>query len=341
MQAALLRPRPGFHETMKEPGYAHAYHRCDEELLEVVRPVAFVGGGAGFRVVVPVGGDENNSADTTPSVNKTGTKLQAIAIDAYGDTDYIPVPLHETCLGIARRFCAWQARFELDFRAPRGGEPSSLAHLWELWMKRMLMTMVAPPLVRSISGGHAPSHPRVVDALALVPALADINNADANANANASNSNSGDSSSNDTSKSRCILNCPISNPQGYRGAPQHTDLMQYAFDWHEGDDRNGINEFRKFFTDPDAPNLGLEASLILFVAKLRKIPDNDRRADPYVARLVERFGERLPQELQDRILGHVEPFVNESLVCTRALPPTWWRNMLLSGRLIPWLWDCK
>lgn len=54
--------------------------------------------------------------------------------------------------------------------------------------------------------------------------------------------------------------------------------------------------------------------------------------------------QNMPQELFDRISDAMVPFSGEGqkpipLTPTRVLPNIWWKTMLLSGRLIPWLWD--
>ncbi|KAI1177356.1 hypothetical protein F4777DRAFT_213660 [Nemania sp. FL0916] len=49
----------------------------------------------------------------------------------------------------------------------------------------------------------------------------------------------------------------------------------------------------------------------------------------------------LPRELLNMIVDALEPFEDGGLPLqpTRVLPPSWWKTKLLSGTLIPWLWD--
>ncbi|KAI0106921.1 hypothetical protein F4814DRAFT_452133 [Daldinia grandis] len=50
----------------------------------------------------------------------------------------------------------------------------------------------------------------------------------------------------------------------------------------------------------------------------------------------------LPLELNNMIIRMIKPFCNlerEHLRCTRVLPSYWWMDELLSGKLIPWLFD--
>lgn len=54
--------------------------------------------------------------------------------------------------------------------------------------------------------------------------------------------------------------------------------------------------------------------------------------------------QNMPQELFDRILDAMVPLGGEGgkplpLTPTRVIPAIWWKSMLLSGNLIPWLWD--
>lgn len=48
-----------------------------------------------------------------------------------GAVGFLPVPLHEGCYQLMRRFCAYQLHLEISFRAANGGAPSSIAHFWE------------------------------------------------------------------------------------------------------------------------------------------------------------------------------------------------------------------
>ena len=48
---------------------------------------------------------------------------------------------------------------------------------------------------------------------------------------------------------------------------------------------------------------------------------------------------KLPMEILDHISSFLCPLVEVPLQCTRALPPFVWRDRLLEGKLIPFMWD--
>ena len=47
----------------------------------------------------------------------------------------------------------------------------------------------------------------------------------------------------------------------------------------------------------------------------------------------------LPPELAIPIMEHLKPFSDAPLTCTYIVLPMHWRRVLLSGTLLPWLWD--
>ncbi|KAK6072240.1 hypothetical protein SCUP234_09274 [Seiridium cupressi] len=46
-----------------------------------------------------------------------------------------------------------------------------------------------------------------------------------------------------------------------------------------------------------------------------------------------------PQEIFDLIIKQFQPLTSPPLKCNRVMPNSWWKEQLLKGRLIPWLWD--
>ncbi|RYP76562.1 hypothetical protein DL771_001631 [Monosporascus sp. 5C6A] len=253
MRPVLLAPLPAYHEATKLARYAHAYRRCDDDLLKEIRPTHFLGSGEGFIIR-----DETSNS-----------KLK-IFIDTRKDCKDLPAPLHEGCLHVARQFCKYQSSFHIDFRAADGGAPSSIAHLWEIWTKRLIWTC---------PGG--------------------------------------------------VLDVPILEPLNYLGAPLHTNLIKY------------VRELRshphllKYQADPT--NIGNLTDIV--VRHLRRIPEDDTYPPPKVEYLVALMEARLPQELMYHVMENMEPFVDESLTCTRVLPPRWWHDKLFTHHIIPWLWD--
>jgi hypothetical protein len=47
----------------------------------------------------------------------------------------------------------------------------------------------------------------------------------------------------------------------------------------------------------------------------------------------------LPTEIIDQIGAQLQPFESPSLVPTQTLPPSAWRELLFSRKILPWLWD--
>ncbi|KAI0446470.1 hypothetical protein F4803DRAFT_559403 [Xylaria telfairii] len=78
-------------------------------------------------------------------------------------------------------------------------------------------------------------------------------------------------------------------------------------------------------------------------AHLQTMDGKRRHACKKLAGLLGRIT-NMPQEIADYILDSLEPFEkcpSPQLQPTRVLPPSWWKNRLFSGKLIPWLWDLK
>jgi len=97
-----------------------------------------------------------------------------------------------------------------------------------------------------------------------------------------------------------------------------------AFQWY---DRDSLN-------DPSTI-LGYTSALLQHsrVPPGSGLPPNDA-----VKRLRQEF-ERLPQELQDRIIDQTKPLSGTARTCNRALGPFVWRRMLSDASLVPFLWD--
>ncbi|ORY55514.1 uncharacterized protein BCR38DRAFT_125512 [Pseudomassariella vexata] len=75
------------------------------------------------------------------------------------------------------------------------------------------------------------------------------------------------------------------------------------------------------------------------VAYLQKMPENyDWNDYPEKVEFRSRW-EKLAPELQDILCLALQPFRNAPLRGTRFHLSTWWRDQLLGGFIIPWLWD--
>ncbi|KAI0837663.1 hypothetical protein F5Y06DRAFT_304427 [Hypoxylon sp. FL0890] len=123
MHPWLIKAKPGFLEWCRDPRSARAYRRCDDALLEVINVDNFVGGSAGF----------------------SNFNRGLMTIDTQDAEMYLPI--HGPCAHLAEIFCRYQSRFDIDFRDTKknGGEPSSITHLYEIWMKRALMSAMSTP----------------------------------------------------------------------------------------------------------------------------------------------------------------------------------------------------
>ncbi|KAI1323753.1 hypothetical protein F5Y16DRAFT_424668 [Xylariaceae sp. FL0255] len=100
-------------QNLAEP----AARRVDDDLLEAINVIQFNGGALGMESYGPIA--------------THGLELST-------SSDRINIPLHRACLDIAKRLCKFQARFGNSFRAPDGGTPATLAHLYEIWCKRAI-----------------------------------------------------------------------------------------------------------------------------------------------------------------------------------------------------------
>ncbi|CAJ2499884.1 Uu.00g027370.m01.CDS01 [Anthostomella pinea] len=133
-----------------------------------------------------------------------------------------------------------------------------------------------------------------------------------------------------------IMRRPIKEPNdGYLGAPalQFKDLVGYAEVWQKS------WQLRRFEACPIF-NPVVITKVIL--SKLSTMDGKSRKPDPVAAEAWART-QALPVEICDLVLLAMEPFESRanpmSLTPTRALPNKWWKDSLMSGCLIPWLWD--
>ncbi|KAI0149710.1 hypothetical protein F4776DRAFT_175375 [Hypoxylon sp. NC0597] len=117
MHPFLIKAKPGFLEWCKGPTSARAYRREDDNLLDIIPVDAFRGGPWGF----------------------SNATMGMMIINTFNSEMFLPI--HGPCIHLARLFCHYQSRFNFDFRdiTDDGGVPSSIAHLYEIWMKRALL----------------------------------------------------------------------------------------------------------------------------------------------------------------------------------------------------------
>ncbi|KAI1459942.1 hypothetical protein F4805DRAFT_36886 [Annulohypoxylon moriforme] len=117
---ALIKAKPGFLKWCSQPWTDRSYRREDSELFDFYIVEQFVGGPSGFW-------------------NRTVGQMEINTRD-----DEMFLPIHIPCLELALEFCRYQSRFDINFRdvsdRPTSGEPSSIAHLYETWMKRAWMS---------------------------------------------------------------------------------------------------------------------------------------------------------------------------------------------------------
>ncbi|KAI1647123.1 uncharacterized protein F4817DRAFT_365474 [Daldinia loculata] len=84
------------------------------------------------------------------------------------------------------------------------------------------------------------------------------------------------------------------------------------------------------------------ATTLVILKRLVLLHEHSSKPDPAYQAIRHGMENRLPIELTDMIIEKLRPFYNltpEQLTCTRALSPSWWKKELLSGKLIPWLFD--
>ncbi|MCJ1485499.1 hypothetical protein MMC06_005673 [Schaereria dolodes] len=100
--------------------------------------------------------------------------------------------------------------------------------------------------------------------------------------------------------------------------------------WNPG----SSSEAKQFEADPIHVR-NMTRSLLRYLRPLGGGSEKSRHYDAVLARKLQ----QLPLELTDSILQGLQPFTDPSLQCTRTLSSRHWKEALLSGKLIPWLWD--
>lgn len=131
-----------------------------------------------------------------------------------------------------------------------------------------------------------------------------------------------------------VFASPIKEQHSYFGVPSYNNSLREYMEWLNEDPTEHSEKFLA------APHHFRDMTLFIVVGNLRRIPAGEKHPAPGLASLAAKL-EKAPREIQDMCLCYLEPFIDESLVCTRALPPVWWRDALFRGGIIPWLWDCE
>lgn len=119
MHPVLIKGKKGFADWAKKPYKKGDGHIDSSNMVETVRVKKFVGGPAGFQL-------HDN---------------QQVAMDTT-DNFEMNLPIHRPCLELAKLFCTYQRRFDINFRdsfRKASGGASNLAHLYEIWVKRAWM----------------------------------------------------------------------------------------------------------------------------------------------------------------------------------------------------------
>ncbi|KAI1487978.1 hypothetical protein F5X96DRAFT_647479 [Biscogniauxia mediterranea] len=255
MHPMIIKAKPGYNEWRRRPSTAQAFNRTDDHLFVEMRVSDFFGRADGFIVL-----DSEDSEDSRVSINT--------------DDSEMAIPVHRNCLKLAKIFCRYQARFDIDFRSADGGAPSSIAHLYEIWCKR---------------------------AIAICP--------------------SG------------VMTKPFREPSNFLGSPCPKLLSNYIKMLKANED------MIKHEADPTYLD---NITNKVVCANLQPLDTTNLCPSPKLIECWARI-EQLPREIGERILEAIEPFedglTRDFLTPTRIIPSNWWREKLMSGSLIPWLFD--
>jgi hypothetical protein len=259
MNPCLIRATPKYLQWQKEDAESNrsaAARRVNDDKLLTVIPstqLEFFGTGDTFYEANP---EQDGRADG---------RLYRL------DTTKFPVniPIHADCLVVVKEFREYQRKFDIDFRAPDGAEPTYLTHFYEIWCNRAIATWPYG-----------------------------------------------------------VLHGPIKENHNYLGVPETSSIADWVAQLN-----TMPPSLHPLHTSP-LETSGLTLGLLQY---LRPLPKGSFMP-PHIAE-IDAHMEKLPSELYQNCIDALEPFENPSLECSRILPPTWWRDQLRYGRIIPWLWD--
>ncbi|KAI1652669.1 hypothetical protein F4813DRAFT_400872 [Daldinia decipiens] len=134
--------------------------------------------------------------------------------------------------------------------------------------------------------------------------------------------------------SKGVLHSPIRERKSYLGVMFATRLEVYNAYIDHGRLGTPVQE-----ADPSANKM---RTTLIILSRLVRLDKRSGMPSPEYRTLRHVMESHLPGEIKEMIFDKLEPFHNLShrqLACTRVLLPEWWMDELLSGRLIPWLFD--
>jgi hypothetical protein len=103
----------------------------------------------------------------------------------------------------------------------------------------------------------------------------------------------------------------------------------HSYEWFELVDEGLV------FSDP----ISIPDPTDFILSLLKPLPPaNENTSSPAHTSLKNSVG-NLPVEIADLVTDHLSPLKNLPLQCTRVLPRAYWTRALLSGKVVPWLWD--
>ncbi|KAI0178970.1 hypothetical protein GGR52DRAFT_534292 [Hypoxylon sp. FL1284] len=279
---ALIKAKPGFLEWTRQRWTAKAQHRSDDSLIHLYRVAYFHGGPSGFGV----------------------EGIGPVSIDTRDQEMFLPI--HVPCYELAKKYCRYQSKHSVDFRdvfGPGCGLPSSIAHLYEIWMKRALAALPEElgPLQCPIP------EPSGYSRIALFPSLGVYTEIF------------------DDRLRQLALQQGIEIPAGVTPSlylPHATLNIPPPVQEHDP------------MGDPTI-------SVTLLVIQHISMATQDEHVFPYASELRRRLYE-LPEDMFYKLELAMTPLSKleeVQILCSRILPASWWKDKLFSGELIPWLFD--